>query len=407
MLVRKKSVIVTVAVAFSLLFATIAFAQTVTLTYRDLFSGADSDAMSALVERFNREHPNIKVERQLVQWENYYDQLQLAIAGGNAPDIAVVHTRWLPAFAARGALVPLDSYLPKSGIRAEDFLERAWEGTFYNGRQYGVPLDIIVSVVTFSNTDLMAQAGLAAPPSTGEELISFSAKVQQATGKWGTAVPLNGYIAFRNYFTTLYQNGGSIVTDDLKRANFNTPEGIEALQFWDDLIRKHKIAPAEIEDILGFFRLGNAAFVFTGIWDDLAFRNQEGLNYEVSVVPQFFKNRSFFGNSHNFVIPVKRNLDTNKIQAILTFVKWMTENTHDWGQVPAVKSVLNSDAVMTSVRGKVLGQLADLVYPPALIDIGRVETAIQEAVEAVLAGQKSAAQALREAEQEVNRVLSR
>ena len=88
-------------------------------------------------------------------------------------------------------------------------------------------------------------------------------------------------------------------------------------------------------------------------------------------------------------------------------MKWMAENADQWAQVPAVKSVLYSDVVQNSVRGNVMEQLPDLVYPPALVDIGRVENAVQEAVELALAGSVTVEQALQIAEDLVNSVLSR
>jgi len=383
-----------------------AWAEKITIEYRDLFTGPDDQAMASMVEEFNKTHPNIKVERSFVKWERYYDQLQLAIAGGNPPDVVVIHARWLPAFAARGALIPIESYITKFGIQSKDFLERPWNATFYKGHQYAVPLDVIVSVVTYYNKDLMVKAGIEVPPSNKEEYISFSSKIQQATGKWGTLVPLTGYITYRNYFTTLHQNNVSVVTPDHKKANFNNPAGVEALQFWVDLIYKHKIAPSKLANAGDAFKLGEAGFYLDGIWMDMGFSRQEGFNYGVTIVPKFFKNRSSFGNSHVFVVPKgRKKLTDEKISAIITFVKWMSENTYTWSQVPAVKSVLNSDQVQQSVRGKVIAQLPYIVYPPALVKIGRVEKAVQEAVEAALAGKADVEDVLKKAADEVNAVL--
>ena len=282
-------------------------AKTITLEFRDLFTGADSDVMTEMVNRFNEEHPEIRVERESTKWENYYDQLQLAIAGGDAPDIAVVHTRWLPAFAARKALFPLDTYIENSGLVREDFVERAWDGSFYEGHQYGVPLDVIVAVVLFYNRGLMTQAGITEVPQTGEELIYASQKIREVTGKWGITVPLTGYTAFRNFFTTLHQLDASIATEDGKKANFNNEAGKKALGYWHDFVYKYEVAPDNVAQPLELFRLGESGFLLEGIWNNEAFKNQENLDYGVAMVPKMFNNRSFFGNPITSLFPDSAN----------------------------------------------------------------------------------------------------
>ena len=89
----------------------------------------------------------------------------------------------------------------------------------------------------------------------------------------------------------------------------------------------------------------------------------------------------------------------------MEFVNWMVRNTHNWSAVPSLIEVTETEEVLNSARGQVLEQLPDLVYPPALIDIGRVETAIQEAMEAALQGDIDVATALERAEAEVNSIL--
>ena len=39
------------------------------------------------------------------------------------------------------------------------------------------------------------------------------------------------------------QNGGKILSDDGKKVVYNSAEGIEALQFWGDLVTKHRVMP--------------------------------------------------------------------------------------------------------------------------------------------------------------------
>ena len=63
-----------------------------------------------------------------------------------------------------------------------------------------------------------------------EEFISHAADSRE-TDAWGVILP-GGYAAYRNFFSTLYQAGASVVNEEGTAANFNNDAGRAALQFW-------------------------------------------------------------------------------------------------------------------------------------------------------------------------------
>jgi multiple sugar transport system substrate-binding protein len=61
--------------------------------------------MERIVEKFNAEHTDVRIELTQGQWTDYYAQLYSAVIAGNAPQIGVVHSTQLPRMAV--ALTPL------------------------------------------------------------------------------------------------------------------------------------------------------------------------------------------------------------------------------------------------------------------------------------------------------------
>jgi multiple sugar transport system substrate-binding protein len=387
-------------------------AEKVSLKYWTLFGGSDGEIMDLMVKKFNSENPNIYVDFSITVWENYYNQLTAAIAGGDPPDIAIVHTRNLPAFASEKLLYTLDEYLAKAGLSERDFHQLAWKGGSIQGKRYALPLDIIVAMVLFYNKDMYAAAGISGSPKDGAEFIAHAKKIREATGDWGAFVPLTGFLLYRYWYSALYQNGGAMLTDDYKQAVLNSSKGVEALQYWVDAVYKHKVSPERPLGEGEGFRFGKVGMQLDGIWNVNGFRQQENLNWDLFPMPALFRpgDRSFFSNSHNFILPRPKNEDKARVEAAVKFIIWMSENSIIWsdkaGMVSARKSVIDSPEF------KKLPYMTDLIkqidyakYPPPIKETLQLQDAIIKALEFAMAQKKTAKQALDDAAAEINAML--
>src|SRR6056297_289309 len=49
-----------------------------------------------LIEKFESENPNIKVDAQRVPWGSYHQKLLTSVAAGDPPDVAQVKLWWQP-----------------------------------------------------------------------------------------------------------------------------------------------------------------------------------------------------------------------------------------------------------------------------------------------------------------------
>jgi len=92
----------------------------VTLRFPHWFFGHGSsfaDWINGAVDAFEKENPNIKVDREQVPYEQYWDKLDTAIAGGNAPDIGAFGPSNLGKYIEAGTLIPLNDLIDMADVK--------------------------------------------------------------------------------------------------------------------------------------------------------------------------------------------------------------------------------------------------------------------------------------------------
>ncbi|MCY4538319.1 MAG: extracellular solute-binding protein [Chloroflexi bacterium] len=314
--------------------------------------------ITVLTNIWNEEHPDIQVETIVADWPGT-TQLNAAIAAGTPPDIAVLHGRRIPIYASRGALTPLTDVMDAVGIDAGDLTEGAADYGLYQGEFYGVPFDL-AATIWHINLDLWAEAGLVddmgAPmlPTSPEDFISAAEKVHAATGK--PIAEMAGQAAtVRSLTAYIYQLGGALA-DDAGNPAIDTPEALEALNFVLEL-QDLGVVSRPYNEINGAiavenFANGESAGLIDGTWRINGFDRQiaEGevalKNYYVADFPQLFENPGTFAGSHNWLVPLGQNADPARVQAAVSFIKWLSDNSVVWARVGhgmTRSSVINSE----------------------------------------------------------------
>jgi multiple sugar transport system substrate-binding protein len=195
-----------------------------------------SEFQQTAVEEFENANPDIDVEVETIPYDQYQQRLQLAVEGGEPPDISTVDQIWTAAFAAGGAIVPFDDFVEESeAVSEENFFAGAWDSAVYEDQVYGIPFNVDVWQFTYYNKQLLGAAGVD-PQSltTWEGLLDASEKLT-GDGKFGV-----GLFGHRGEDTVvvmdsfIYSNGGSVLNDDGSCA-LDEPEAIEALEYLANL----------------------------------------------------------------------------------------------------------------------------------------------------------------------------
>lgn len=126
------------------------------------WGGADrAKRTQAAIDAFKGLNAGLDIVPESVGWDAYWTKLATQVAGGNPPDIIQMDYRYLPEYARRGALRPLDDLIP-SVIDPSDYVPSVIEAGKIDGKQYGIPMGMNSDVLLYDKT-MLEKLGLPAP----------------------------------------------------------------------------------------------------------------------------------------------------------------------------------------------------------------------------------------------------
>lgn len=151
----------------SLLLAGPASADTINALFMAQAAYSDTDVRNMTAE-FQKANPGTTVNLEFVPYEALYDKIVAAkAAGGSGYDVVLYDVIWPSAFSQNNVLVDVTDRL--KGIDRSKIFDGAWATVQLGDRFYGMPW-ILDTKYLFYNTDMLKQAGIAAPPKTWDEL---------------------------------------------------------------------------------------------------------------------------------------------------------------------------------------------------------------------------------------------
>ncbi len=315
--------------------------------------------IQAIINAFSAEDNGVVVDTLPTDWGNYYDQVKASYAGGNPPDVHVMHKSSLLEFTSFGALAPLsEEDLASVGIDPDDWTDTAREGVTYEGQIYGMPMDLHANL-WHVNMELMEQAGLVADdgtpilPSSREELMEHAAMVREATGADYLAADFSQFpIGVRLVLALMWQQGAELIADGT--ANVDSPEAIRAVETIVELFDAGYADPQlNYGDSQQAFLDGEAAVLVNGTWvvdfyDAQAADPDVPLSdYYVASFPALFDAAATWADSHMWVIPASLpGQSADRYQGALQLLAWIDDHSVDWartGHLSVRESVLASD----------------------------------------------------------------
>ncbi|MEA4884490.1 MAG: ABC transporter substrate-binding protein [Clostridia bacterium] len=290
----------------AVLIAPVGAAKKTTIT----FWQAGGDAVSSAVIRdiikdFEAENPDIKVNFQAIPWgEDPHVKFQVAIVGGTIADVFTVGDPFEHVLAASNALEPLDGYASK-GMLADFYPVFIERGTF-SGQLVSLPWFGTIRAM-FYRKDLLAAAGVPEPTTswTWDEFVTYAKKLTRDLNGDGV-IDQYGFGTSGRYVSQFQpfvkQNGVDFMDEDKEIVTANSPAAIEGIQFYVDLIRKHKVTPPGIttinlEEIQKMFAEGKVALFFDCEDTSQRFINEPGLagKFGVGLLPHNKKHAAFGG----------------------------------------------------------------------------------------------------------------
>jgi multiple sugar transport system substrate-binding protein len=196
------ALLLAVAVPLAASAATRRPAETITFVAPD-YSDKTQGYWKSVIRRFERAHPGIAVDLQMVHWTDINQKVGTLVLTGHVPDVLNLDS--YANFAGDGSLLPASEVLSEK-TRA-DFVPVFARNGQVRGVQYGIPIAGSVRGL-FYNKQLFQQAGIEEPPRTWAELEHDARLIETRTGKIGYALPLGPEEPQAEYSLFMWGNGG-------------------------------------------------------------------------------------------------------------------------------------------------------------------------------------------------------
>ncbi len=225
----------------------------------DWFLGTGMNGTN-FVEKFEAENPGIKLNLDVVSWNDVYTEVDTRIANNNAPDILNIDV--FANYANEGLLMPVKDYCPDDLFG--DFFPSFIEQSVIDGVVWAVP-DLASARALFYNVDIFEEIG-AEVPTTWAELEDVSQTIIDFYNgeiyPWGIDMTTDeGQAAFA-YYT--WGNGGGFVDADGNWA-VNSAENVEAIEYAIGLVNAGYTNPNPATqtryDLQDMFAAGKLAMV--------------------------------------------------------------------------------------------------------------------------------------------------
>ncbi|WP_228078427.1 sugar ABC transporter substrate-binding protein [Streptomyces profundus] len=236
-----------------------------------IMEGTNPDArpyVEALQAEFI-ERTGATLDVQFIQWGDAHDRITTAMAGGELPDVAEIGTTWAPEFGAAGALRDLSGDIEAGGL-GDDLVPGLHEAGTVEGATYGMPWYAGVRALIY-RADVFAEHGLQ-PPTTWDELRDVGLELRELEPEM-IPFPVSGG-AEHGLAPFIWGAGGEIAEPDGEggwRATVAEPAAVEGIEFYTSLATEHDLSVAAAQtwletDQLESFENGQAAMVINGNW---------------------------------------------------------------------------------------------------------------------------------------------
>ncbi|WP_445487678.1 ABC transporter substrate-binding protein [Niallia sp. 03133] len=329
------------------------------LTYWYAWGDKIGENNQNLAKMFNESQDKIHVT---AEFQGTYDDLQAktqaAFAAKNAPEVTMNEISSIGVFAKSGMTENLTPFVEKDDIQLDDFNPGLMGNSYVDGKLYGLPY-LRSTPILYLNTTMLKEAGLdPSGPKNWKEFEEYARKLTVKGKRVGISMPAD--IWFFEAFVA--QSGGKMISEDGKKAEFNSEAGVKALSFWKKLAKEGiiKVPGGDEAGVISKqdFANGRAAMVFSSTAD---------LSYMLSIAQEqkFDLNTAFMPANDSYGVPtgganlvMTAGLDKEKQEAAWEFIKWMTAKEQTiyaskyTGYLPSRISAGNSDEMQNLYKEK-------------------------------------------------------
>lgn len=373
-----------------------------------------TDDVTNMTMAFEKANPGVDVTADFVSYNSLHDKI-VTSAAAKVYDVILIDTIWPAEFASKGLITNLTDEISPSD--KDDIFLGALTSAEYEGEYYGLPW-IVDTEYLFFNKDMLAQAGVAAPPKTWDEVTAAAHAIKDA------GVARYPFIWAAGQGAELVCAYGALVGafggtwfDDEGQPSFNTGGGVKALEYMKMTLDEGLADPASLtsygDDVRKAISQGDVAMAIDwtyvyGMANDpaeSAVAGQIGIAHTPSGPAGA---PGINGSMALSVTSTSKNPDT-----ALAYVKYLTsqpvQNDYATLSLPIWKSSYEPGVVLEGVSPELLDvaktQLGDMFSRPAIPQYNSISHALQVEIQNALTGAKTPQQALDDAAEQASSLL--
>ncbi len=233
-------------------------------------AGLKPAEIDQIAREFEALNPDIKVVMEYVAYDAIHDKIVTGMAATPPGyDASMIDVIWPDEFIKAGYLLDVTNRI--TADMKNNMFPASWNGVTRNGKIYGLPWLMDVKYFIY-NKDILTKAGISAPPTTWEELVT---QAQTIKDKGLLEFPIiwswnqkEGVVC--DFTVLLFGNGGSFL-DASGKPVFNNEKGVQVLTWMKQTIDAGLTNPSSISSdenaVRDNFIAGNAAFAVNWLYE--------------------------------------------------------------------------------------------------------------------------------------------
>ena len=241
----------------------------------------------ALIDGFEKENPGITVKLVSGPYASTKEQLFAGAASGTMPDVVGLDGAWVNDFASQGVIADLSALMKEYDYDDSELASQIQ----VDGSTYMIPVVNFVYPM-FTNDDLLAQAGVTAPPSTRTEFADAAAKVAALGGDvsgWVLPLSLEAPNGVQNdVMSWVWASGGSMLKDG--KPDLTNDDVTSAVEYigglWDDGVIASGSFTMKEQDKVEEFTNGRVGMMIDSLAHiNLIRETNPDLKFSISAIP--------------------------------------------------------------------------------------------------------------------------
>jgi multiple sugar transport system substrate-binding protein len=231
-------------------------------------TGSEVDTLEERIPGLEQEK-NIKVDIEHFPGGEYYEKVKILLASDSVGDVlwGASSTGQGNLWAHTGVVRFVDDLIRADRLDLKEYYPSAIEGVKFEGKIYGLPYKLQPGPMgIYYNADALTKAGVRPPDlnTTFDEVADLGRRLNQPGVMWGFHGTGNnpGYQWVVHYLRAW---GTDVISDDGKKSQLASPQGLASLQWYHDMVFRHRVA-TQLPPQNANFEQGQVAMLQSGSW---------------------------------------------------------------------------------------------------------------------------------------------